>query len=578
MNGGGGFTLRATAALGGLIAGLFIAACSSTRPCAEGSVMLTMKLGQVAAQAQRLDVEVDLGAGTPRTVSVAPQQRAFATTESLEIMLPDYRASTMVALTVTARSASGAEIAAASTAPVGLPPGCLAVTVTLSPPEGNGGAGGAAGGGAGGVTGPGSGGAIGFGGGPASAGGGGGSRDRDGAGGSSGSGGHLQAAGGGEPGTGGSPLGAAGASTPATGGTAGLAGGPGGAPAGKPGTGGVAATGGLSAAGGAVTTGGVMGLGGLMGSGGVGTGGVVASGGVIGTGGVSASGGAPGTGGVCGFTMPNPAAAALPNPAAYDTSVAGIVIDDVTGLMWESAPMNPPASTGCLANPETMCTETQAVGYCASNRLGGFADWRLPTTIELVSLIDFTKSSPALDGFPRTGFIRGYWASDPIVGNPGNNWVVDFDAGASEGSTTTNIAEVRCVRTAMVTSARCYAPGARFHVQTGQLVNDLSTGLTWQQNAAGAMTWTDAQSYCGGLGAGFRLPSLKELQTIVDRTVSDRGSTAFIDPIFAGTPASAFWTSSLLASDATKAWYVAFYNGQSNQNPLSTLNQVRCVR
>jgi hypothetical protein len=30
--------------------------------------------------------------------------------------------------------------------------------------------------------------------------------------------------------------------------------------------------------------------------------------------------------------MPNPVAAALPNPASYDTSVAGVVTDRVTGL------------------------------------------------------------------------------------------------------------------------------------------------------------------------------------------------------------------------------------------------------
>ena len=33
--------------------------------------------------------------------------------------------------------------------------------------------------------------------------------------------------------------------------------------------------------------------------------------------------------------MSNPVASALPNPASYDSSVAGVVTDTVTGLTWE---------------------------------------------------------------------------------------------------------------------------------------------------------------------------------------------------------------------------------------------------
>jgi predicted DsbA family dithiol-disulfide isomerase len=48
-------------------------------------------------------------------------------------------------------------------------------------------------------------------------------------------------------------------------------------------------------------------------------------------------------------------------------------------------------------------------------------------------------------------------------------------------------------------------------------VTDALTGLIWQQNApTGAVTWDAARTQCTNLGTGFRLPSLGELQTILD--------------------------------------------------------------
>ena len=80
--------------------------------------------------------------------------------------------------------------------------------------------------------------------------------------------------------------------------------------------------------------------------------------------------------------MPNPVATGLPNPASYDTSVAGVVSDKVTGLMWERNVNATPCSG------RTTCLQGAAADYCSANRTGSHADWRLPTVIELVSLLD----------------------------------------------------------------------------------------------------------------------------------------------------------------------------------------------
>src|SRR3712207_5444308 len=72
--------------------------------------------------------------------------------------------------------------------------------------------------------------------------------------------------------------------------------------------------------------------------------------------------------------------------------------------------------------------------------------------------------------------------------------------------------------------ARGDAPPDRYTINASQgLVTDVRTGLVWQQ-APNAMqyTWDAANTYCRGLTlggmTGFRIPTLKELMTLVDPT------------------------------------------------------------
>jgi hypothetical protein len=76
-------------------------------------------------------------------------------------------------------------------------------------------------------------------------------------------------------------------------------------------------------------------------------------------------------------------------------------------------------------------------------------------------------------------------------------------------------------------------------------------------------------------GTGWRLPTLKELQTIVDYSQSNPSidSTAF-----PSTPAAWFWSSSPLAGSSSNAWLVRFFDGYTGDSDVSTTNFVRCVR
>jgi hypothetical protein len=271
-------------------------------------------------------------------------------------------------------------------------------------------------------------------------------------------------------------------------------------------------------------------------------------------------GGAPGT--ICGFTMSNPASSGLPNPASYDTSVAGIVTDKVTGLAWHR---------GMSAKLDL----SGATAYCSVSNLGGFSDWRLPTVIELVSLVDFTRTAPAIDSTVFPGAAGGIW-SDPAA-----DLSVEFTTGSAAVGNVGSLAPVRCVRSASVSPVRCYFLGARYQISAGS-VSDIATGLTWRQSIAPqVLTWAEADAYCNGLGGGFRLPSMKELQTIVDLT-GPQGSK--IDSkAFPGTPngvtsTAEFWTSSRFAGSSTAVWEVDFYAGRTYNDDASQRYQTRCVR
>ncbi len=123
----------------------------------------------------------------------------------------------------------------------------------------------------------------------------------------------------------------------------------------------------------------------------------------------------------------------------------------------------------------------------------------------------------------------------------------------------------------------------------GSEVKDINSGLIWKRCAEG-MQWKG--NGCNGspllmsheqalaharVQVGWRLPNIKELDTIVDRS--------FINPavdlaVFPGTPAARFWSSSPFVSDSNYARYVHFYDGYDGLNggPRSDTNLVRLVR
>ena len=119
-------------------------------------------------------------------------------------------------------------------------------------------------------------------------------------------------------------------------------------------------------------------------------------------------------------------------------------------------------------------------------------------------------------------------------------------------------------------SPRCY-PTTRFVVLAGGLVRDTLTNLVWQQQVSAThMTWGEAQTYCSSVGAGFRLPTVKELESIRDLTRDN----PIYQTAFPSTPGESFWTSST-------AWDIDFsYNTYGNSGTINVDSKIlaRCVR
>jgi hypothetical protein len=186
------------------------------------------------------------------------------------------------------------------------------------------------------------------------------------------------------------------------------------------------------------------------------TGGAVDTGGLVGTGGVQTGGSQATSCGICSaglvceryppavcadpnwdeWPVPNSqvdVTAGAPNLESYTDNGDSTVTDNVTGLMWQQAV------------PATQYDWADAVAYCTTLTLAGHSDWRLPSVIELVSIVDFGQYNPSITPtyFPSTPS-DFFWSAAPAAGI----WcsVNFYDGSTGSGLEVSDHAYVRCVR------------------------------------------------------------------------------------------------------------------------------------
>lgn len=256
-------------------------------------------------------------------------------------------------------------------------------------------------------------------------------------------------------------------------------------------------------------------------------------------------------------TWPMPSPPGVPSPHTASYLVQGEVVRDrITGLDWHRS-------------FTAKVSWSAALDHCDALVAGGFDDWRLPSRIELVSLVDYSRL-PSIDekAFPDTADDY-YWSSSRRASDDQLAYSVYFGAGLTAyGSISGPSGHARCVRGG--------SPGVRPRFRVGESeALDENTGLVWQRRVPDQkLAWDTAMEFCQQLG--WRLPSTKELQTIVDET---RLPPTIDGEVFPDTPADLFWTSTPVnRAGVANAVYVDLRDGATEEAGVVEPHWVRCVR
>jgi len=286
-------------------------------------------------------------------------------------------------------------------------------------------------------------------------------------------------------------------------------------------------------------------------------------------------------------SWPMPDTEVLDGAATY-LGAGDTAVDSLTRLEWQLVtPMDctPDGDAGPVA-----CDWAAANAYCEGLDLGGETDWRLPSKIELESLLDCVHSfTPFIntDVFENTVSGR-YWSGSPAAGAADYRWTVNFLDCQSNSAQRTDVVSVRCVRGNGLrpsTASEHYTtvPAEDGSAGAGSLESETTvvdnwTGLTWEGRGMAMITWGDAVTYCQGLGDGFRMPTIKELLTLVDPA---RQNPATYLAAFPGTTATNYWSSTFSSWNAgtgNQYHVVSFASGASvTDSEGNNAVSVRCV-
>lgn len=276
------------------------------------------------------------------------------------------------------------------------------------------------------------------------------------------------------------------------------------------------------------------------------------------------------------------------------------IVDGLTGLIWTKESFNLAGLQSWQGALDFVVTLNSGGGTC------GRTDWRLPNRTELMSLLDRSRTDPALPVGHPFGDVPStpYWSSSTFAGAVSRAWRVDMYRGAVGDAAKTTAGCVWPVSGETSPSATLKLPetgqdisylmgddGAlqkgvawpspRFADPGDGQVTDNLTGLVWGRNAnlmasrdstfdplasSGLVPWQRALDYLKKLNSesylGFRdwrLPNPAELESLVDLSRASPALPA-AHP-FTNVQNNGYWTSGSYRFEASKAWTVQMGEG-----------------
>lgn len=125
-----------------------------------------------------------------------------------------------------------------------------------------------------------------------------------------------------------------------------------------------------------------------------------------------------------------------------------VVTDNSTGLMWKHCTEGL-SGTSCNVGSPASRTWTQALSDANTSTHAGFNDWRLPSIMELRSLVESACHSPSINSaiFPATSTDGYYWSSTNSYWPAINHvWIVRFNYGHNAASYKAYSHNIRLVR------------------------------------------------------------------------------------------------------------------------------------
>ncbi|MBK9654799.1 MAG: DUF1566 domain-containing protein [Rhodanobacteraceae bacterium] len=185
-----------------------------------------------------------------------------------------------------------------------------------------------------------------------------------------------------------------------------------------------------------------------------------------------------------------------------------VVTDRETGLIWKQCPQGL-SGASCASGTRSTLNWSAALGAANAESFAGASDWRLPTALELRTLVETACFSPTINEtvFPANG-AGAYWTSTPQA-NPGlaASWVQDFEQGSVGATTRDTLFAVRLVRGGRsidnFDAADDYTPNAfSFTAQTG--VPQTSVRTSNAISVAGIDTVTGI-GISGATGSQYRI-------------------------------------------------------------------------